>query len=258
MRTWHRIPWQKVCVMRGVRVIIFNEKEYVEKNCFKKDYRIDSTEELCRLLRYYAAEGKDAAEVRSEILKFDCTDKLLEQIVDDYNFAALFLKANSRPLRTTEPIWVTKYEYDFVAQVDDVEKEKILFFMIFMQKFLRNNVFRLTAKEIKKSAMTQLTIKEIGDALDELAKGGFIESLDKKKFKVNTNYISVIKSENYLCVDDYNRIVAPYLRTKRTLEFFYCENCGRRTLYRKNDEVSHFKRKYCKKCSRDVKNHVSK
>lgn len=239
-------------------MIIFNEKEYVEKNCFKKGYVLSSTEDLCRLLRYYAAQGKDAAESREEIVNFKCTERLMNEIMDNYNFAGLFLKANARPLRTTEPIWITKYEYDFVVQVGNIEKEKILFFMIFMQKFLRNNIFRLTAKDIKKSAMTQLTIKEIGIALEELARDGLIESFDKKKFKVKTNYINVVKSEDYLCIDDYNRILAPYLKTKKTSEYFYCENCGRKTLYKKNDEKSHFNRKYCKKCSIDVKNHVSK
>lgn len=239
-------------------MIIFNEKEYVEKNYFKKDFCIRTSDELNMIIRYYIFHGKNISEIQQILKRTKHTKTIDAYIEDDYIFTGVFMRANSKTLRVADPVWITKYEYNFVKQVNDVEKEKILFTLLVLRKVLGFEYCYLTLKDIKTLSMTQKAQKTLHKAIGELIQEGFISVFQGKKYRVNVDRINVIKSENYICVDDFERITVPYLKTLKTGEYFFCENCGRKTLYSNDDIKSHKKRKYCLKCSAKKKNGIKK
>ena len=239
-------------------MIIFNEKEYVEKNYLKKDFCIKTSDELNMIIRYYIYQGKNITDIR-DILKETKRTKTIDiYLDDDYVFTGVFMRANSRPLRVAEPVWVTKYEYDFVKTVGDAEKEKILFALIVIRKILGYDSVYLTLNEIKKYSLTQKAQATLHKVLDELEADGYITIFEGKRYRVNIDKLQAMKSENYICIDNFDNIMTSYLKSLKADEYFYCIRCGRKTKYDKDDIKSHKKRKYCGKCALKIRNGCKK
>lgn len=232
-------------------MIVFDEKKYVEEVLLKdKDFKIVSQNELSLIIRYYVDEGKNIREVRDIIKNIGCGILLETMIEDDYVFTGIFVKATARKIRKGEPIIITKYEYDFVRSVGDPEKEKILFAMIVMQKIFGVDKFLATFKDIKTISLSQKNKKDMQNAICDLNDSGYITMSGWRNYKINIDKLQVLKSEPYLYVDDFDRVTVPYLKTLKTEEYFFCEWCGRKIKYKKNDSHA---RKYCDKCSK-IKN----
>ena len=210
MRKRSRIPRTQIRPEGGIPLIVFNEKEFVEQNYMKKDFCIKTFDELNAIIRYYIYKDKTVEEIRDIVKKMRKTKTINNYIDDDYVFTGVFMRANSRPLRVAEPIWITKYEYDFVRQIGDIEKEKILFALIVIKKILGYDSVYLTLKEIKSFSMTKRSRATLHKAIDELKEDGFISVYDGKRYKVNTDLMQTMKSDDYICVDDFYKMVIPY------------------------------------------------
>lgn len=231
-------------------MIVFNEKKYIEKKYINnKNFRMRTMEELIDVIRYYISLGKNVSETNEILISMDYSKSISFCVEDFCWFAAAYTKANARQIYIGNPVTITKYEYDYVRQVGDVEKEKILFMMIVVSKFFKKEVIKLTQQEIKRLSLTQLEKQSLNKAIFELQKDGFIDLYDNKKYKVNLVQKQVRMSKDYICVSDFDHITVPYLKLLKTDKYFFCENCGKKVLYNRNDNKNGKIRKYCPKCA---------
>lgn len=232
-------------------MIVFDEETYIKKHYIdNKNFTIRNMEELCDVVRYYKEQNKDVLEV-SQIVKKMNYSKIISFYINDFEwFMAVYIKATSRPLYKHKTVWVSKYEYDFIRKINDVEKEKIVFAMLVVSKFFNKEVIKLTMREIKKFSLTQREKESLHNSLIELCNDGYISIYENKHYKVNVDSMKVRKSENFISVEDYNHITTPYTKTLKTDEYFFCENCGRKIKYKKNDEKNNKIRKFCSICSK--------
>lgn len=231
-------------------MIIFNEKEYVEKVCLKPKFQISNPDELYLLIRYYIFQGKDICEIKKQLNMMKLGEHIKFILLDDSLFMKAYTKAKTRSLRTGEAVPITKYEYDFVRSVADFESEKILLTLLVIQKFFEGSVFKISTSDIKKLSLTQASAETIKRILKELDEKKYITIVGEKIYKVNIDSSAILKSEQYLEINNFTRIPIPYLKTLRTKDYFFCEICGRKIRYYKVDNNSGRKRKQCKKCAR--------
>lgn len=235
-------------------MIILNEKQYVEENCLKQGYTLKTFDDVYMMIRYYISKNMSIAEIHDEMNKMNISHVIEDCIKSDHVFTAFYMKAKERPIRDGSPIPITKYEYDFVRRVENVELEKILFTMLVIQKMMDKSAFKMTFSDIKKMSMTKIDSDSIKFAVRDLEAAGFITIISWRNYKVNINNFEVMKSDKYIEIDNFNRIPAPYLRTLRTEKYFYCEKCGKKTSFEDKDNRNNRLRKYCDKCGLKLKN----
>lgn len=230
-------------------MIIFNEKRYVEERLLTSTGKIESNKELLMFIRYYIALGYDKNEIwKMSIDKTDENEAVYDIVRDDFLFSDAYDKAIKRKQYENEPTVITECEYDWIRQVDDVEKEKILFTLLVIQRFLKLEFIKITYKDLKKVALTKKQSDAIRSMIDELQTDGYLKRITDKTYGVTMPPCN--DSNEYIVVSDYNHISAPYLHTLRNSEYFYCEWCGKRVKI--NNQLSANKKVYCEKCSKIV------
>lgn len=231
-------------------MIIFNEKRYVEEKILISTGKITSNKELLMFIRYYVDQGYDKNLIwKMAIDKADEYEAVCDTIAYDFLFFDAYDKAVKRKQYANEPTSVTQCEYDWVRQVNDVEKEKILFTLLVIQKFLKLDFIKITYKDLKKFALTKKQPEALRKMIDELQVDGYLKRITDKTYGVVTPECD--ESEDIIVITDYNHIAAPYLRTLKTKEFFYCEWCGVRVKYKDEAEaVAKRAKVFCDKCSK--------
>lgn len=229
-------------------MIIFNEKRYVEEHILTSTGKIRSNKELLMFIRYYAEQGFDRSSIwKMAIEKADELEAVCDIIAYDFLFNDAYAKAIKRKQYTNEPTVVSKCECEWIRQVDDVEKEKILFTLLVIQKFLNLEFIKITYKDLKNMALTKKQPDAIRDMIDELQMDGYLKRITDKTYGVAGPVCS--DKNDCVIVTDYNHISAPYLRLLRTAEYYYCEWCGTKVKYEGKSSEMH-KHIYCEKCSK--------
>lgn len=236
-------------------MIIFNEKKYVENEILKSKRNLSiSPSQILMLIRYYNDQGQKREDIQKLILnhliKNSKTYCLLQ---DTVYFNLAFDKALQRKSFNNDSIVITKVEFDFIKSVNNIEKEKLLFTLLVIQKFFKlSSNFdncKVSIKDLKKLSLSKKSYDSIYTMLYELEKNGYIKLSWKNRYKVNQ---PLINSENYIVVNDFDRIPIPYLKKIKTNEYFYCEWCGKKIYYKniKNGKSSKNSIKYCPVCAK--------
>jgi hypothetical protein len=234
-------------------MIIFNEKRYVEENVLTPAGRITNNKELLMFIRYYAELGCCLEEIWSmAIEKADRYEAVYDTITYDFLFTDAYNKAIKRKQYANEPTSVTKCEYEWIRQANDVEKEKILFTLLIIQKFLNLEFIKITYKDLRELALTKKRPDAIRKMVDELQNDGFLKRITDKTYGVAIPRCDSV--DEFIIVTDYNHIPAPYLRTLRTESYYFCEWCAVRVRYSGSPADMH-KSIYCEKC-KAIKNKI--
>lgn len=228
-------------------MIIFNEKRYVEDNILIATGKIKTSKELLMFIRYYDDLGYDFPRIwKLAIEKADELEAVCDTIAYDFLFKDAYNKAVKRKQYANEPTVITRCEYNWVRQVDDVEKEKVLFTLLVIQRFLKLDFIKITYKDLKALALTRKQPEAIRKMIDELQDEGYLRRVTDKTYGVVTPECDDM--EEFIVITDYNHIAGPYLHTLRDSESFYCEWCGVRVRY--DDKPTSNRKVYCEKCAK--------
>ena len=129
-------------------MIIFNEKKYVEEVILTPRGSIENTKELMMFIRYFHEQGHTKGFIR--LKAEDWVEKHSEandKLQDDFLYSDVYNKAIKRKQYANESVSISECEYDWIRQVDDVEKEKVLFTLLIIQRFLNLEFIKITYNE---------------------------------------------------------------------------------------------------------------
>lgn len=229
-------------------MINFNEKRYVKENILRPYGKIKDANELLMFIRYYNDMEFEYDEIyRMVQRKVDRTESVYLTAENEHMYKAYYMRAIQRKQYANEPVEITKSEYDWIRQVGNIEKEKILFSLFVIQKFLNLEFVRITYKYLRDHSLSKKQAGPMREEIEELKKDGFVKQISDKTYQVLIPDFD--DTEPYLKITDYNHIPAPYLRTLRTDDFFYCEWCGKKIKYSEEDKKSNYNRVFCSKCA---------
>ncbi len=229
-------------------MIIFNEKKYVEEVILTPRGSIENTKELMMFIRYFHEQGHTKGFIRLEAEDWiEKHSEANDKLQDDFLYSDVYNKAIKRKQYANESVSISECEYDWIRQVDDVEKEKVLFTLLIIQRFLNLEFIKITYKDLRNLSMTKRQNEALRKMIDELQADGYIKRITDKTYGVV--FPKCDNNDNYITVSDYNHIPAPYLRTLKCKEYFYCEWCGTKTKYTKDDDTNRRRRVFCEKCS---------
>lgn len=231
-------------------MIIFNEKQYVEDNILRPYGKIKDINELKMFIRYYNDMDVDYEKIfQLAIQKVDEMSGASLIAENEYMFKNVYDKAITRKQYASEPVELTKSEFDWVRSVENVEQEKILVTLMVIQRFLKSGFVKIDYKDIREHSLSKKQAGGIREIIDELQERGYVKRITDKTYKVLIPEFDDL--EPFLVITEYSCIPAPYLHKLKTHEYFYCEWCGRKTKYTESDKNGHFSRIYCKKCSEE-------
>ena len=229
-------------------MIIFNEKKYVEEKIITPQGTINDNKELMMFIRYFHECGFDKQKIQIKAKeKAKKHTEANDKTQDDFLFNDVYEKAVKRKPYANEPTSISKCEYDWIRQVNDVEKEKVLFTLLIIQRFLNLEFIKITYKDLRELSMTKKQNDGLRKMIDELQADGYLKRITDKTYGVTMPECD--DNDKFIIVADYNHIPALYLRTLKTKEYFYCEWCGIKSKYKEKDRNNHYRRVFCEKCS---------
>ena len=238
--------------MRG---IIISESKEVERllNCeSSSDWGIGMGKVVMLIGKYYYFLGLDRQEVYKSINSYlkermdKYTPKKWSEMIN--NILDTIEKNEWYNLIDVDNISVTKAEWNTIVGIGNVKLEKIAFVLLCYIKVYR-------ARGSKNDKMNNISdiLKESGlRAVDEnkilfadLRDLGLIQIGTLKHMFIKPLYINE-ESEEYIKVEDFDKVVGYYDEYKNGVKYGRCKVCGKRIKISKNN-----KNKYCNICKKE-------
>ena len=238
--------------MRG---IIISESKEVERllNCeSSSDWGIGMGKVVMLIGKYYYSLGLNRQEVYKSINSYlkermdKYTPKKWSEMIN--NILDTIEKNEWYNLIDVDNISVTKAEWNTIVGIGNVKLEKIAFVLLCYIKVYR-------ARGSKNDKMNNISdiLKESGlRAVDEnkilfadLRDLGLIQIGTLKHMFIKPLYINE-ESEEYIKVEDFDKVVGYYDEYKNGVKYGRCKVCGKRIKISKNN-----KNKYCNICKKE-------
>ena len=238
--------------MRG---IIISESKEVERllNCeSSSDWGIGMGKVVMLIGKYYYSLGLDRQEVYKNINSYlkermdKYTPKKWSEMIN--NILDTIEKNGWYNLIDVDNISVTKAEWNTIVGIGNVKLEKIAFVLLCYIKVYRargssndkmNNLSDLlTESGFRGVREDKLLIADLKDL-------GLIQIGTLKHMFVKPLYINE-ESEEYIKIDDFEKVVTYYDEYRNGVKYGRCEVCGKRIKISKNN-----KNKYCNICKKE-------
>lgn len=238
--------------MRG---IIISESKEVERllNCeSSSDWGIGMGKVVMLIGKYYHSLGLDRQEVYKSINSYlkermdKYTSKKWSELVN--NVLDTIEKNEWYNLINIDSISITKAEWNTIVSIDNVKLEKIAFILLCYIKVYKargsskDKVEELTYI-LKEASITSNNENKLLFA--DLKDLGLIEIGNLKHMYVKPLYINE-ESEEYIKIDDFDKVISYYDEYKNGSKYEKCQVCGKRIKLGKNS-----KNKYCKECKKN-------
>ena len=238
--------------MRGIIVSESKEVERLLKCESSSDWGIGMGKVVMLIGKYYYSLGLERQEVYKNINSYlkermdKYTPKKWSEMIN--NILDTIEKNEWYNLIDVDSISITKAEWDTIVRIGNVKLEKIAFVLLCYIKVYR-------ARGSKSDKMDNLSdlLKESGlRAVDEnkilfadLRDLGLIQIGTLKHMFIKPLYINE-ESEEYIKVEDFDKVVGYYDEYKNGVKYGRCKVCGKRIKISKNN-----KNKYCNICKKE-------
>ena len=238
--------------MRGIIVSESKEVERLLKCESSSDWGIGMGKVVMLIGKYYYSLGLERQEVYKNINSYlkermdKYTPKKWSEMIN--NILDTIEKNEWCNLIDVDSISITKAEWDTIVRIGNVKLEKIAFVLLCYIKVYR-------ARGSKSDKMDNLSdlLKESGlRAVDEnkilfadLRDLGLIQIGTLKHMFIKPLYINE-ESEEYIKVEDFDKVVGYYDEYKNGVKYGRCKVCGKRIKISKNN-----KNKYCNICKKE-------
>ena len=238
--------------MRGIIISESKEvKRIMECEC-SIDWGIGVGKVVMLLGKYYYSLGQNREQVYKSI------NLLLKEKMDKYtpkkwsglvnNVLDTIEKNGWYYLIDIDNISITKAEWDTIVNIGDVKLEKIAFVLLCYIKVYRargsnkDKVEELTYI-LKEASITSNNENKLLFA--DLKDLGLIEIGNLKHMYVKPLYINE-ESEEYIKIDDFDKVISYYDEYKNGSKYEKCQVCGKRI------KITNNRSKYCKVCGKDI------
>ena len=238
--------------MRG---IIISESKEVERllNCeSSSDWGIGMGKVVMLIGKYYYSLGLERQEVYKSINSYlkermdKYTPKKWSEMIN--NILDTIEKNGWYDLIDVNSISITEAEWDTVVGIDNVKLEKIAFVLLCYIKVYRargskNDKINNISDILKESGLRAVDENKILFA--DLRDLGLIQIGTLKHMFIKPLYINE-ESEEYIKVEDFDKVVGYYDEYKNGVKYGRCKVCGKRIRISKNN-----KNKYCNICKKE-------
>jgi len=207
-------------------MIILDEMDYAEKILEEKSY--PKLKDLVILAKYYKYKGYNQPEIKTALISF-CQERESDwnEIRKSWKIKIAIEESEKYILRIPSRTPITKAELDAITQVDDYDKEKVLFILLVLAKFLKYNNTKIKVSRkprqiglyyvnedfirIFQHARVRSNKKYRNKVIHELYEDGYIDGTVYDGIVVK--YVDE-ESPTELSVSDYENIVLAYQRYK--------------------------------------------
>lgn len=235
---------------------LFNEQSAIENMIKMKivdDENIFST--IKDLARYnYFVNNMDHDENYKSILDYlthngkDICEESIYHIIDN-----CVRKAKKYPFKTIDNVVITKSELEFIAQLNDIKKEKIAFVLLASAKYydamndVKKGVTYIRNSDICKFARVTIPVNDRNLFMQFTCDAGVLQRHVYAGSSVkNVAFVSYDDEDEAVLLlneGDYKDLAYTYLHYKTPRQYRRCHTCKRWIRIDKNN------RQYCKNCS---------
>lgn len=191
-------------------MIILDEKDYAEKILEAKTY--PKLKDLIILAKYYTYKGYSQSEVRTALISF-CKERESDwnEIRKNWKIKIALEESEKYSLRIPSPTPITKAELEAIEKVNDYDKEKVLFILLVLAKFLKYNNTKI---KLSKRAR-QIGLYYVNEDLIKIFQHARIKS--NKKYRNQLSH--ELYDAGYIDGTVYNGIVVKYVNEESQTEF---------------------------------------
>ena len=238
--------------MRG---IIISESKEVERllNCeSSSDWGIGMGKVVMLIGKYYYSLELARQEVYKSINSYlkermdKYTPKKWSEMIN--NILDTIEKNGWYDLIDVNSISITKAEWDTIVRIDNVKLEKIAFTLLCYIKVYRARGSKNDRMDNLSDLLTESGFRGVREdklLIADLKDLGLIQTGTLKYMFVKPLYINE-ESEEYIKIDDFEKVVTYYDEYRNGVKYGRCEVCGKRIKISKNN-----KNKYCNICKKE-------
>ena len=251
-------------------MIIFNERDFAVAatvGLSKKSYNLQEMTIYCKWLRWNIFNKKSDEEVvpllKSTLINF-C--KLswdgFDEDVEYQRINKAVSRALVEKLRTCDPIFITKKEWDIISSLPSIHAQKILFVMLVVGKYNRQNPIQNITQEPTTYTDTRLRVNLPLSELYKLAKIKYtktpetysiwaiygqynlIELVDSKTLKRILTFADLDPTSTpYITIHDFDNMIM-YYEQQTNSRIKECPKCHK--MFKDKTKLNH--QKYCTPC----------
>ena len=244
--------------MRGIIVSESKEVERLLKCESSSDWGIGMGKVVMLIGKYYYSLGLDRQKVYKSINSY------LKERMDKYtpkkwleminNILDTIEKNEWYNLIDVDSISITKAEWDTIVRIGNVKLEKIAFVLLCYIKVYRARGSKSDKMDNLSDLLTESGFRGVREdklLTADLKDLRLIQTGTLKHMFIKPLYINE-ESEEYIKIDDFEKVVTYYDEYKNGSKYGKCKVCGKRIKLGKNP-----KNKYCKECNKIKQNEWS-
>lgn len=231
-----------------------NEREYAENAIRARDLGTRPYDTLCRVAKYYYLDHskKDIRRMLDQFLIQCDPSASLTGWSDTLDY--IVKNINKYPLIEIDNISISKSEMGKIDKADSVQARRLAFTLLCISKYwdivytLNNHWVNTPDSEIMKMANISTSIKRQSILYAKLNDMQLIR-FSKKVDNTNVQVLFSDNGEETMSVSNFANLGYQYLKYHGG-NFFECENCG---IVTKQNDCRSNKKKYCDKCSLEIR-----
>lgn len=235
--------------------IILNERTWTERMLELGEFGDSAYETLCRVAKYYKAQGLQKREIRKKLDEFLLRCDPYASMVMWENTLEKAVKVGLKyPMIQIDRIVITEPEMQTVRAVGKIQLQRLAFTLLCVAKYMKE-VAPLTdgwvntpESEIMKMANIKTTYKRQQLMYGQLLDAGLLQA-SKKISNLNVRVLFMQDGPEALSVTDFRDLGNQYMKYIGK-PYFVCQNCG--LTVRVPDGAKPGNMKYCQECAQKI------
>lgn len=236
-------------------MIVLNELEWAERMIELGELGDNAYETLCRVAKYYKAQGFQKRGVRAKLEDFllRC-DPYASAVLWDNTLEKAVKVGMKYPPVEIDHITVTKPEMDAIMKLGGIQLQRLAFTLLCVAKYMStvapktDGWVNASVSEIMKMANIRSSYKRQNMMYGQLLDAGLLRS-SKKISNLNVRVQFIRDGEPALEVRDFRDLGNQYMMYIGK-PYFVCQNCG--LTVKAPDGVPRLRMKYCPDCAGKV------
>lgn len=235
--------------------IVLNEYQWAERMIELGEFGDSAYETLCRVAKYYKANGMGRKEIRKKLEEFLLRCDQYASITLWDNTLEKAVKVGLKyDLVMIDKIVVTKPEMETILSIKGVQLQRLAFTLLCIAKYMMavapqtNGWVNTTEGDVMKMACFRTSYKRINLMYGQLLDAGLLQA-SKKISNLNVRVLFMKDGEAALDVTDFRDLGNQFMKYIGK-PYFVCQNCG--LTVKVPDGAKPGNMKYCHDCALKV------
>ena len=236
--------------------IILNECAWAEQMIEESSLGSNAYETLCRVAKYYKANGAQKSELRKKLEEFLCRcDPYASTVLWSDTLEKAVKVGMKYPPVMIEKITITKPEIETIMKLSGVQLQRLAFTLLCIAKYMiavapkTDGWVNTPENEVMKMANIRTSYKRQNLMYGQLLDEGLLRP-SKKISNLNVQVRFIQDGEPAMEVRDFRDLGNQFMMYIGK-PYFICQNCG--LTVRVPDGAKAGKMKYCQECAQHIK-----